>query len=374
MPKYKGVYQTGETWTATASRGSGAARVQWKQGKFLTAKAAADARADVLATMAEGSFVPSNDLTVGRYLTEWLDQQPVAGRRPSTVASYRRLVNKWLIPHLGAIPLQDLNGHAIDSLYATMAASVKLRTVRFAHSVLRKALQDAVRKKLRRTNPADDANPPKTSATRAPEKATWTPAQLRAFLSEQKDSYYYSLWHLAGFTGMRRAEVCGLLWDAVDLEGAALFVHRTLTTVDGQPTWGDVKTGRSRRRIALDPGTVAMLRRHRKAQTEQRLLMGAGWVDSGCVFTDPTGAPLHPDSVSQAFERVGVAKAGRPRLTLHDLRHSHCSHLLVAGVDIKTVSERMGHASTSFTIDVYGHVMPGSQEAAALAVAALVDG
>lgn len=374
MPKYKGVYPDGDAYMATASRGSGANRVQWKQRGFATAAEAAVARSDILATMAEGSFVPSSDLTLARYLTEWLDGLAVAGLRPSTIASYRRVVNKWHIPHLGPIRLQDLNAHAIDALYATMAATVKLRTVRFAHSVLRKALQDAVRKKLRRTNPADDASPPKVSSTRAPERTVWTPAQLRAFLAEQTDSYYFPVWHLAGFTGMRRAELCGLTWDAVDLDGAALYVHRTLTTVEGVPTWGDVKTGRSRRRIALDPGTVAMLRRHRAAQAKQRLMFGAGWTDSGCVFTGPTGAPLHPDSVGQAFERVAVAKAGRPRLTLHGLRHSHCTHLLVAGVDVKTVSERMGHASVAFTLDTYGHVMPGSQEAAAAAVAALVAG
>ncbi len=373
MPNYKGVSRRGSTWTATASKGSGDRRIRWSQGGFASAKEAADKRAEMLASIAEGSYVPPNELTVGGYLGDWLDGLAVSGRRPTTVSSYQRLANRWLIPRLGKILLQDLGPHDIDRLYGVMAETVKLRTVRFAHAVLRKALDDAVRKQLRRTNPADLASPPKVSATRAPEKMVWTPEQLRDFLAEHRDNYYYPLWHLLGFTGMRRGEACGLMWDAVDLDSGSLYVHRTLTTVESRPVWGVVKTGRSRRRIALDKATVDVLRRHRKAQAAQRLLLGDGWRDSGCVFTGPDGAALHPDSAGQAFERAAVAAPGRSRLTMHGLRHSHCTHLLVAGVDVKTVSERLGHTSTAFTLDHYGHVLPGSQDAAAAAVAKLVN-
>jgi integrase len=141
-------------------------------------------------------------------------------------------------------------------------------------------------------------------------------------------------------------------------------------------TWphdaGDVKTKRSRRVLDVDPTTMAVVKRWRKQQREYRLLMGAGWRDTGLVFTDPTGVGWHPDTVSQAFDRL-VTSSPLPRIRLHDLRHSHATHLLAAGVNVKVISERLGHASVSFTLDTYAHVMPGQQADAAAAVSALVD-
>ena len=173
-------------------------------------------------------------------------------------------------------------------------------------------------------------------------------------------------------TGLRRGELCGLRWADIDFDGSRLTVRRTITTIHHQPHIGDVKSARSKRAIDIDPATLAMLKAHRKAQLEERMLMGAGYDDEGVVFAMPDGRPWNPDTISQAFVRL-VAASGLPRVRLHDLRHTHASHLLAAGVNAKVVSERLGHASVSFTLDVYGHVMPGQQANAAAAAAALVD-
>ena len=116
-----------------------------------------------------------------------------------------------------------------------------------------------------------------------------------------------------------------------------------------------------------------MLRAQRKHQLEERLLGGPEWVDSGLVFTMPDGRGWHPDVITRAFARL-VERSGLPRIRLHDLRHSHATHLLAAGTNVRVTSERLGHASVAFTLDVYGHVLPGQQADAAAAVAALVDG
>ena len=134
-----------------------------------------------------------------------------------------------------------------------------------------------------------------------------------------------------------------------------------------------MKTPRSRRGIDLDPVTLAVLRSHRAHQLEQRLLMGAGYCDRDLVFSRPDGEPWNPDSVGRAFARA-VARTDLKRIRLHDLRHTHATHLLAAGVNMKVVSERLGHATVGFTLDTYGHVLPGQQADAAAAVAALVDG
>jgi integrase len=117
---------------------------------------------------------------------------------------------------------------------------------------------------------------------------------------------------------------------------------------------------------------VRILRAHRRAQAAERLMVGAGWGDRGLVVAAPDGRPLNPDTITQWFART-VRRSGLPRLRLHDLRHTHATHLLAAGVGIKIVLERLGHASVAFTLDVYGHVMPGQQVSAAAAAAALVN-
>jgi integrase len=251
-------------------------------------------------------------------------------------------------------------------------SALSLATVRYVHAVLSKALADAERKGLVTRNVARLASPPKRSATRAAEMTAWTPAELAAFLDRTTDHYYGPLVRVAAMTGLRRGELCGLRWSDVDLDGSVLVVRQTVQLVAGRIVIGDVKTARSRRRLDVDEHTVAVLRAHRTRQLKLRLAVGAGWRDHGLVFTAPDGQPLNPDTITQWFDRT-VRRTELPRIRLHDLRHTHATHLLAAGVNVKIVSERLGHASVAFTLDAYGHVMPGQQASAAAAVAALVD-
>ena len=168
------------------------------------------------------------------------------------------------------------------------------------------------------------------------------------------------------------SELCGLRWQDVDLIVLRLTVRQAITTADHLPVAGETKTTRSRRAIDLDAVTASALRTHRNRQREERLLLGPGWRDSGLVFTMPDGSGWHPDVITRAFARL-VERSGLPKIRLHDLRHTHATHLLAAGVNVRVVSERLGHASTAFTLDVYGHVLPGQQAEAAAAAAALVD-
>jgi integrase len=200
----------------------------------------------------------------------------------------------------------------------------------------------------------------------------WTPAELASFLGGVEGHRYGPLVRVAAMTGLRRSEFCGLRWADIDLDAAALMVRQSVQLVDGRIVVGAVKTARSRRRVDLDAGTVAVLRAHRRTQASERLMVGAGWRDHDLVFTAPDGSPLNPDTITQWFDRT-VRRTELPRIRLHDLRHTHATHLLAAGVNVKIVSDRLGHASVAFTLDTYGHVMPGQQASAAAAVAALVD-
>ena len=183
----------------------------------------------------------------------------------------------------------------------------------------------------------------------------------------------FPAYHLAVLTGLRRSELFGLKWDAIDLPGSTLRVIRTLQRITGhQLVVGQPKTARSRRSVSLPPSAVELLHRIRGTQIEQQLRYGGLWDNSGYVFTNPDGSPMDPDRISKEFPKL--VKAHRlPHLTFHGLRHAHATLALTAGINPKIVSERLGHSSVAVTMDIYSHVLPGMQEEAALAVENLLE-
>ncbi|HEX2029700.1 MAG TPA: site-specific integrase, partial [Nitriliruptorales bacterium] len=174
-------------------------------------------------------------------------------------------------------------------------------------------------------------------------------------------------------TGMRRGEVLGMRWIDVNLEAGRLAVRQAYVSIDGRAQFSEPKTRRSRRTIDLDERTVAALRTWQEHQDAERREWAGAWQDHGLVFTRENGAPIDPDTFSKAFVRH-ARQAGLPPIRVHDLRHTHASLLLATGVNPKVASERLGHHSTAFTLDVYSHVVPGMQSEAAERVADLVLG
>jgi integrase len=247
------------------------------------------------------------------------------------------------------------------------------RTVTIIHNMLHTALADAARKGTVLRNVADLADPPKPRASPPKKMRIWSPAQLRRFLAEIEHHRLHPAFYLAANTGMRRGEMLGLRWDDVDLDRARLSVRHQIVNVDYVLIVDDVKTATGRRTIDLDPRTVAVLRSWRKGQLEERVLCGLRTADDGLVFAKPDGSSTHPDLFSQIFDRH-VAKSILPRIRLHDLRHTHASILLKAGVPVKDVSERLGHSNPAFTMTVYQHVLPAMQSDAAAKFSAEVFG
>lgn len=321
----------------------------------------------------DGHTTPSEKISFGEYLTEkWLPIQR-AQLRPSTFDSYRRNIENHVVPALGRIPLRKLAPEDLDIFYARLLTEGKLnggggglspKTVRYIHLMISKALKDALRKGSVVRNVAEAADSPKLSSQKREEIKAWTAEELRSFLDSIRDDRLYPAFHLASHTGMRRGEMLGLRWADVDLDGALVSVRQALISVAYEMQISDVKTSFGRRVIDLDKGTVAVLCRWRKTQAEERLISGGSYEDTGLVFGRPDGSWLHPDLFSQTFDRA-VARSGLPELTLHDLRHTHASLLLRAGVPVKVVSERLGHSNPGFTMSVYQHVIPGMQAEAA---------
>ncbi len=237
--------------------------------------------------------------------------------------------------------------------------------------MLHKALHDAVRWNYLPRNVAEFSDPPRQTAGKA--MRTWAPDELRTFLRSVEHDPCFAAWVLAANTGTRRGEVLGLRWQDIDFDRRRLSIRQTIISIDYQVVISEPKTARGRRSVALDSGTVTALRAHRAAQNQQKLKLGEAYQDLGLVFCRENGSPIHPDRFTQLFDKH-VKDSGLPRIRLHDLRHTHATLALAAGIHPKVVSERLGHSTVAFTMDVYSHAIPSMEAEAAETIANLVRG
>lgn len=324
-----------------------------------TQKEVAKKLKEATASLDAGTYIAPNKITVGQWLDIWTEEY-LSSVKPATLYSYKATVRNHLKPKLGAIQLEALTPHTIQTFYNDLLeeqdgkAGLSPKTVKNIHGVLHKALQKAVLNKYIRFNPANDCELPRWN------KGDIQPLdeeQITAFLKAIKGNLYEDLYTLTLFTGMREGEVCGLLWDCVDLKQGTILVNKQLQYIRSSGgLYRMVPTKNSKgRSITLPPYLVTVLRRVRKNQLENRLRYGECWENSGFVFTDELGHHLSPQNVYREFKRI-VAAIGTPSTRFHDLRHSYAVAAIRSGDDIKTVQENLGHATAAFTLDTYGHV------------------
>jgi integrase len=277
-------------------------------------------------------------------------------------------------PLIGHVPLHRVTAADLDALYAALLDHGRVdgnglapKTVLNIHQILRAALRDAFNRGLVTRNEALLAHAPKLRHRFSNKPNAWTALQLATFLESSRSHRLWPAIYVAATTGMRRGEVLGLRWGDVDLNRCRLSVHRTIIAIAYETAESTVKTRNSRRVIDLAADTIAVLRTWRDLQ----LTEGHTVNDDQLVFCRADGRPLHPHSLSQTFERLS-SRSGQPVIRLHDLRHTHATLLLKAGVPLKVVSERLGHATPAFTMAVYQHVLPGMQAEAATVFAELI--
>lgn len=357
----------------------GAPRRQTRQRGFRTRGEAQAALTKKLAEVQQGRYVARDPITVGEYLTDWLDRREKAQQlRGTTLKSYRDCIRLHVEPSIGSVRLQALTSRRLDHLYGEMLTdgrraktrpadrSMSPSSVRRVHAMLRKAFNDAVAQGVINQNPALRTTglpgPVRRSAGELPPH--WELDELAAFLDRSHDHPMYALFWLASATGMRRGELCGLLWSDLDLDGGTVTVEREIVTVPKLKVT-EPKSEAGKREVGIDAATISVLRAHRKAQVEHRVRIGAAWTDTGHVFTGVGGRHLHPDSITKAFDRQ-VRSLGMRRIRLHDLRHTHATLLLDAGEAVHVVAARLGHADPAVTLRVYAHSSRKQQAQAAL--------
>lgn len=373
------IRKRGSTWAVVVDLGaddSGRRRQKWHSG-YRTKREATQGLTEILGKLQAGTYVEPTRQTVAQYLREWLTAIE-STVRPGTWASYRTNVERHAIPRIGQLPLRHLGALQLNSLYEELMADgrcdgsggLSYRTVRYTHTILHRALRDAVRWGLLARNPADLADPPKH---RTPEMQVWTTEQLRTFLRSVNDDRLYGFWLLIATTGLRRGEALGLRWGDVDLDAGRAAIRQTLSSVGGRLTFSTPKTAKSRRSVTLDPSTIAALRAHRRGQVEERLAWGTAYEDADLVFARENGSPIRPDTMTRQFGELTKRAHLRP-LRLHDLRHTYATIALSAGTHPKVVAERLGHATIAVTLDTYSHVIPSLQEEAATRLANLILG
>ncbi len=316
----------------------------------------------------KGALVTGPRQTVSQFFTQWLDAVRPS-LRPRTFVGYEQLVRLHVIPQIGALSLSRLTPQHLQRLYASrLDAGLSSTTVNHVHALIHRALSNAVRWGSVHRNIADLVDPPRN---RPFEIATLSPEQARAFLAAAAGHRLEALYVLAVTTGMRQGELLGLRWRDVDVDAGTLQIRGSMQATPEGLRIMEPKTAGSRRRVALSKQPIDALRRHRVAQAEERLRMGAAWENAELVFATSAGRPITASGLRRSFEPL-LKQAGLPRMRFHDLRHTSATLLLGRGVHPKVVSEMLGHTRISTTLDLYSHVSMTMQQQAADAFDAIL--
>ncbi len=312
-----------------------------------------------------GAIVNPPRQLVRKFMSDWLTAVEPS-LRPRTVTRYGELVRLHIVPEIGSLTLTRLSPQRLQKLYATKLETLSPTTVNHVHAVLHKALGTAVRWGLVNRNVADLVDAPRIAHF---EIATLSAEQARTLIDAAHGDRLEALYVLAITTGLRQGELLALRWADVDVAGASLSVRGSMQATASGLRIVEPKTRTSQRQVTLSRDPVDALRRHRAAQVEERLQLGAAWEDNDLVFANVVGRPIAAGNLlRRSFEPL-LRRAGLPRIRFHDLRHTL---LLGRGIHPKIVAEMLGHSRVGTTLDRYSHVTPTMQRAAADAFDAIL--
>lgn len=304
--------------------------------------------------------------TVRTYSEQWLAQAGRGDLRPSTLAGYRWMLQKHILPVIGKVKLDRLETSHVRAMHARVADSgVSPRTVALAHAVLRSMLSEAMRDEIIVRNVATLVRPPRVEPT---EVEPWSNEEATTFLDANLDDTNYFLYKAALGTGLRKGELLALRWQDVDLQRRTLRVVQTVQRIQGSGLqYGPPKTLRSRRTIPLSQFAYDALRGRHASQTSDRKNAGEKWQENGLIFTTSIGTPLEASNLRRSFD-AAIERAGVKRIRFHDMRHTCATMLLAQGVPVRVVMDILGHSSMKVTTDTYGHVLPDALRGAATAI------
>ena len=331
-----------------------------------TQKEVREKLAQITTELDDGTYMEPTKNTVEEWLDTWLETYVKYSVKPYTLDAYQRNCDNYIKPMLGKIRLAALNAPQIQRFYNGLLTGKELspKTVRNIHGVLHKALEQAVKLGMIRSNPTNLCDLPKV---RRKEIHPMEQEEIAAFLKAIEGCKYELVYRVTLFTGMRQGEILGLTWDCVDFQHNALYVNKQLQKtkkVGGQYVLAPTKSGRSRM-ITVAPSVMDLLKKQKSQQAQMQLLAGQDWKNHwDLVFTNEFGGNLSHFTVYKTFKEI-VRSMGLDQERFHDLRHTFATLALQNGVDIKTVSSMLGHYDAGFTLRTYTHATRQKQDEAA---------
>lgn len=354
--------------------------------QVATMKDARALEAEWTAEVARGTAMDPNKTTVDQLLAEWLNTKR-GDITSQSIRDYQIIIDKHLVPALGDIPVQRLTVARVQQQYnAWREAGMSPRMIRGCHMRLSQALDYGVRLGTVPWNVCNSVTPPKLTTVKAD---TWNRQEAAAFLAASTSDTLHPLWHLLLLEGLRRGEGLGLRWRDLNFERGTAHIVQTVTHNKEKRNLSEpaksctliqnrTKTGAGARTVRLTERTLSALKEHRKEQNERRLA-SSDWVDNDLVISTSRGTPINPANVQRSFNAIIASAEMRDgtslrRIRVHDLRHTSATLLLLSGTHPKVVSERLGHASVSITLDLYSHVLPDAQDSAVSAMDAMFQG
>jgi integrase len=322
-----------------------------------TRKVAADKLARALADRTSGHTFDTENMTVGEYLDRWLNDSDKGSVRTSTYERHEQIVRLHLKPALGRLKLSKLTPAHVQGLYRDkLDSGLSPATVQKIHTVLHKALTQALKWNMIPRNAADAVKAPRP----VPEEMhPLSPDEARNLIEAARGDKLEAPYILAVHTGMRQGELLGLKWEDVDLNEGVIHIRRTVGRSGGRISLGEPKTKGSRRPVHLTGAAVEALKAYLERQLEDIERLGDLYRDHGLVFTSEVGTLINPSNLRRRSFAPLLQRAGLPRIRFHDLRHTCATPLLSRNVHPKYVQELLGHATVAITLDTYSHVIRG---------------
>jgi len=310
------------------------------------------------------------NVTLGDFIQKWLEFHKTTVA-PNTAVQYKQLTNNYILPEIGKIKLRDLSLSIIEAHYMALQKNgLGASTVRYVHAILRKCLNDAVRRGYIGYNPTLGTILPRIEDK---EMVFLDESEILQFLITIQESPYNALYTLAIKTGMRKGELLALKWADLNWQNGTLRVQRQVQRIKGQGlVFRPPKTRAGRRTVQLGQKTLEILRQQYQECKQLANIAGEDWKEHGLIFPSVVGTPLDGENVTKDF-KAQLKKAGVKKIRFHDLRHTAASLLLNNGIPVIVVSKMLGHAKTSTTLNIYGHLMPTMQEQAAQVMDEIVN-
>ena len=335
------------------------------RGSFLEAQTYLNTR---LQERGIGRLPRVTSTSLNQYLDRWLATAAKPRLRPKSYVDYARLLRIHIRPTLGSRPLGAINQFDIQTLYAQMLEhGLSPRTIEYTNAVLRSAFRQAVRWKMLAEDPCDGVDVPRVKQR---EMEALSVDECKRFLAAARESECFGLFALALTTGMRHSEYLALKWSDIDWQRGTVSVSRTIQRLGSEWRFDNTKRKRSRRVVKLQGFVLGALGSLPKAQI---VAPEGNPRFNDLIFHTGTGDPLRQQTVKREFGRL-LGTAGLRPIRLYDLRHTAASLGVAAGVSVKVISEQLGHASISFTLERYSHVLPSIQDEAAERVERILMG